>query len=403
MAKLEAFVTPSVMKWAREKAGYDIPTAAEKIRRPESDVEAWENGSDRPSMAQARRASEVYSRSLAVFYLPEPPKDFATLRDFRHMPSGQPREYSPELALLVRQVHVRQAWIRESLVGEKMPEVGFVGSVTSDVPPMKVAHSIRQDLSITPQEQMACPSRHAALRLWIDKAEEAGLFICRQSGIECQEARGFVLVDAFAPFIYLNSTDALVAQLFTLVHELAHVWMGQPGLSNLEGLGRRARTPDAQVEVFCNRVAAEALVDQNVFAELWASADAQLDLQQRVEWVSGKLKVSEEAVARRLMDRGQITVERYRELRSFYGERWRALRRRERARLRESPGGPSYYVVKVAAIGRSFTQTVAAAYHRGDISGRDASGLLGVKINHLTDLAVCAGVRTGMSARGDER
>lgn len=128
MARQEALVTPSVIKWARDKAGYDVGTAAQKIGRPSPEIEAWEDGSLRPTLPQARKAAEVYRRSLAVFYLPKPPRDFGTLRDFRHLPGDQPREYSPELALLVRRVWGRQEWLRHFLIAEGAGQLRLAGS-----------------------------------------------------------------------------------------------------------------------------------------------------------------------------------------------------------------------------------------------------------------------------------
>jgi len=118
MERTKALVTPEVMKWARELARLDVDTAAKEIGRPLDEIRGWEDGTVVPTMAQARDASEVYQRSLAVFYLPEPPKDFDTLKDFRTLPSTADAGYSPELALLVRRLQARQEWLREYRLSE---------------------------------------------------------------------------------------------------------------------------------------------------------------------------------------------------------------------------------------------------------------------------------------------
>lgn len=389
MAKKEAFVTPSVIRWAREKAGYDIETAAAKIKRPESEIEQWENGSLRPSLAQARTAARVYRRSLAVFYLPGPPRDFDTLRDFRYLPTDRPREYSPALALLVRQVHSRQDWLREFLVREKVDPLQFIGSVGLNTAPEVVARSIREQLGMPLSEQMACRDRGAALRLWIDKAEESGISICREGKVECKEARGFVLTDPDAPFVYINSTDAIAGQIFTLIHELTHIWLDMPGLSNLEGLDQRHRTPETDVEIFCNRVAAETLLGRQEFEEQWSLFSGEQSLCQQIERVSARFKVSDEVVARRLLEQGRITTDDYHELRQQYAARWQQHRKRKR-----KPGGNPYYM-KLANNGRYFTQMVMSACHSGVVTVRDASVVLGVKANHLPTMAEYAGVPSG--------
>ncbi|MBN2269796.1 MAG: ImmA/IrrE family metallo-endopeptidase [Sedimentisphaerales bacterium] len=388
MARQEAIVTPSVMKWAREKAGFDIATAAQRIGRATQDIKAWENGSLRPTLAQARRAAVIYKRSLAVFYLPEPPKDFGTLRDFRHLPDGQPSEYSPELALLIRRVWARQEWLRDFLIAGGAEKLQFVGSAKIDDNAAEVAASIRRELGITPADQMACNTRRDALWLWIERAEDCGVSVCREGKIECEEARGLLLTDSFAPFIYLNSSDALVAQAFTLLHELAHLWIDEPGISNLEGLDRPGKNLSDMVEIFCNRIASEALLDEVAFSRQWQALGTKLSLKEKIENVSAQFKVSEEAIARRLLDRQIISTDRYNQLRAYYRDRWRDYAQRRK----EKPGGGHYYYTKVASNGRVFTQTVLSACRSAFITIRDASVLLGVKANHLTELASYAGI-----------
>lgn len=379
------------MKWAREKARYDIATAARKIGRPASEIEAWENGSLRPTLAQARKVAEVYRRSLAVLYLPEPPTDFDTLRDFRRLPRGVPREYSPELALLVRQLHVRQEWLREFLRYQGAGELPFVGSASPDAPVEETATSIREQLGVSTEEQTRCRGRGDALRLWIDRTEDGGIAVCRQGTIECEEARGLVLADAHAPFVYLNSSDALAGQLFTLLHELAHLWLGCPGISNLERLERRPRTQEDRIEAFCNRLASHVLLEDQPFWKQWESAACAQPLRERVEGASRAFKVGEEVVARRLMDRSAITRQQYRQLRSSYAARWQ-----EHARRRRGKSGGDYYHSTIARNSRHFTCAVIEASSSGAVTILDASALLRVKANHLPKLAAYAGVSMGV-------
>ena len=222
MSRIEALITPSVIQWAREQSKLSIDEAARKIRRSAEEIRGWENGSLRPSISQARKAAEVYRRPLAAFYLPEPPSEFETLRDFRSLPSAEFREYSPELSLLIRTTQYRQEWVREYLIEEGVEPLSFVGSSTLQDDPRDVANNILQVLDISSEDQQKCNSRQEALRLWLEKAEMAGIFVFRQRQIDLQEARGFLISDDFAPFVFINSDDSKAAQIFTLAHELAH-------------------------------------------------------------------------------------------------------------------------------------------------------------------------------------
>ncbi len=392
MARVEALITPSVIRWARERAGLSIDQAAKKIGRPKEDIIAWETGTSLPSIPQARKASEVYKRPLAVFYLPKPPKDFDTLRDFRSLPVDYPPEYSPELALLIRTAKYRQEWMREFIIEEGVSELSFVGSVSLDDTPQNISRSILDKLNLSPEEQINCPTRYEALRLWIDKTERAGIYIFRQGQIDLKEVRGFVMCDEYAPFIYINSEDALAAQLFTLAHELAHLWLNQGGISNLEPFERNRQDDATMIEAFCNKIAAEAVLDQKIFYQKWHKQEQTLPIEEQIEYLSNIFKVSEEVIARRLMDDGHLAQTMYIDLRKLYQTRWRERKVMERQRMRNAGGGPSYYVRKVFNNGYSFTQTVISAFESGAVSGRDASNLLDVKISNIRRLSFAAGM-----------
>lgn len=384
MARTLALVTPSVMKWAREKAGYSVAEAARKIGRPEQEIAQWEEGTLPPSLPQARRAAEVYKRSVAVFYLPEPPRDFDTLRDFRHLPQYMSREYSPELALLIRRLRMRQEWLREFLIAQDGEEFPFLGTASTRTPSGDVAKAIRDALGISLLKHTSYSDRREALNLWIDGAESTGICVCRQGMIDCEEARGFVLADSHAPFVYVNSSDALAAQLFTLVHELVHLWINEPGISNLEGLDLDEASSELRIERFCNRVASETLLDDQMLDEQMRLPCRPFELAEMIDQASSKLTVSGEVIARRLLDRGLISSSRYGNLRDAFQKRWVDYRQKRRR------GGGNYYSTKVASNSRTFTRTVFGAYRGGALSLRDAAGLLDVKANNLDRLVLHA-------------
>lgn len=391
MSRVEALVTPSVIRWARETSGLSIEKAAKKLRRPVEDVEAWESGLNRPSISQARKASEIYKRPLAILYLPEPPKDFETLRDFRCLPIHEDREYSPELLLIMRTATEHQQWTREFLIDEGIPPLPFVGSATVGDNPREVGEDILGVLEISPDEQCDCRGRIEALRLWMSKAERKGVFVFRQGRIDLRQSRGFIISDDIAPFVYLNSEDAGAAQVFTLVHELAHLWLNQSGVSNIVTFGAYQSVEASRIETFCNKVASEALLFRDRFDAEWSNLSSSMTIEERVEKISRIFKVSEEAIARRLLENIIITNEKYEQLREYYQDRWLELKGKERNRLKQAGGGPSFYVQKVSKNGYAFTQTVVSAFNSGTISGREASTLLGVKVNHMPRLALTAG------------
>ncbi len=392
MSRIEALITPSVIRWARESSGLSLHDAAKKLGRPVEDIKAWENDLKKPSIAQARKASEVYRRPLAAFYLPEPPKDFETLRDFRNLPSNEPREYGTRLLLIMRTAIEHQNWTKEYLIEEGAKILPFVGSASVYDSPSEIANKILQTFDITADEQCACKTRDEALLLWIKKVEKNGIFIFREGKVGLKECRGFAISDEYAPFIYLNSEDARAAQMFTLVHELVHIWLNQSGVSNLLEVGLYENRESSIIESFCNKVSSEALLIRSKFESEWNKINKLSKIEERIEKLSKTFKISEEAIARRLLEDGRINIQKYEKLREYYQARWQEIKELEKKRMKQSKGGPTFYVRKVANNGYAYTQTVISAFKGGQISGRETSALLGVKVNHIPKLASTAGL-----------
>ncbi len=384
----EAYITPSVLKWAREKAGFhDVKVAAQKIGRTPEELTSWENGSGRPTIAQARKIAEVYKRSLAVFYLPEPPKGFETLRDFRRLRIDQPREYSTKLSVIIRLAEYRKKWLSEWMKAEGSKELDFIGSVTTNTSPNEIAGSIRNALGISIRDQIACSTRRDALNLWIRCVEFSGINVMRDSSVDLSEARGFVLSDPFSPFLFLNSKDALAGQIFTLVHELVHLWLNQPGIMNLNEAGHAFSTTDDIIEVFCNRVTSLVLIDETEFSQSWKLANSNSDIDARIREVSDKYKVSEELIARRLLELQIISQKKYLQLRAYFQERWKQLIAQDHIKRKDTDGGPSPHLLRVLKNGRPFTSVVLTSYFQGQISSTEASSLLSAKVNNFEKLS----------------
>ncbi|MBW8016023.1 MAG: ImmA/IrrE family metallo-endopeptidase [Planctomycetes bacterium] len=391
MPRIRANITPDVMEWARKSCGYCLDDAASKIGRSVEEVSAWESGELQPTIPQARKASEVYKRPLAVFFLPEPPEDFQTLRDFRRLPSDYSSEFSPHLNFLVRQTQDRQQWLRDYLRFEEMPQLGFIGSANLTDNVLKLAKTIRTMLGVTVDDVRRCRGAGDALRLWINKAEELGVFVFRGGSysyeqIDIIEARGFALTDDYAPFIFLNAQDAKAGQIFTLIHELAHLWLNISGISNLVA-ARRATGESDRIEIFCNAVSAEVLVPQKCFSQRWRRVIMDKTVEEGIDSSARHFNVSREVIARRLLTWGKITNRKYRDLAQMFVEEWHANKILEKERQSLQDSRPNYYVIKSMNNGHSFCKIVIGAYQNGQLSGRDTSNLLGVKINKLVGVA----------------
>ena len=233
-------------------------TVAAKLRVSAEKIEEWESGTYKTTIRQAQALAKAYKRPFALMFLEEIPKDFKPLRDFRAKGS---KPLSTATLFIIREIQQKQAWISEVLADEGEPKAEFVGRFSLTDDPATVARDILQTFEIDPSNYQFRP-----IKEWIDKAESNGIFISRTSFIhsrmtlDSEEFQGFAIADPQAPFVFINSDDFDAPQLFTLVHELAHLWIAETGISNdIEPSLERAKDSDP-VELFCNEVAALALM-----------------------------------------------------------------------------------------------------------------------------------------------
>ncbi len=374
----EALITPSVLKWSRERAYLNVQDAAHLIKRPIEEIHKWETGKLLPSLAQARKAAEVYKVALAVFYLDAPPATSTpVLKDFRAKHGGKFKNWSPELHSLISDYSEKQKWLSEfvSANGGKALKLGSAKDLFSK--PADLAALIRGEIGFTLERQMDCRDPLKAFNLWIQAIEAYGINVCRKGGAEIGEVRGFALYDEFVPFIYVNADDSYAGRLFTLIHELVHIWINAPGISN--GSLPEISTDEGRIEVFCNEVAACVLVDRGLVQRYWKERPAGRSINEVVARIAKEFSVSEEVIARTLLKHDKISQTDYESLRRYYRERWEASKDKRKGFLK-------YGLKMVLANGRYFTGVVLASYAAGKLSGIGASRLLNVRISNFSKL-----------------
>lgn len=371
-----AFVNPTLLRWARERASSSVDEAARKTGVAPGRLEAWERGEAIPTFRQAQKLADVLHAPFGFFFLPEPPVEALPLPDLRTVPGAMPERPSLNLQDTVRSVLQRQAWYLEYLESQGASPLPFVGKFSPTSRVDAVVQDIRVVLGVSVEEARHLPWE-AYFRSLIEGAESAGILVMR-SGIvgnntrrtlDVAEFRGFAVSDRHAPVVFVNSADAPTARLFTLVHELAHLWIGSSGISNV------TPNPARQDEVFCNAVAGEFLAPRESFLARWGEEPE--DLQRRVAALATSFHVSKMVVWRRALDLGLIDAAAYRreylaELNAF--------------REREGQGGDFYRNAR-AKNSKRFAQAVIAEAFGGRLLLRDAGKLLGVQPSKINTLA----------------
>jgi Zn-dependent peptidase ImmA (M78 family)/transcriptional regulator with XRE-family HTH domain len=381
----KAHITPIVFKWARESARMAAETAALKVNVPTERLLEWEAGKSQPTIKQAQTLAKAYKRPFALFFLPDIPRDFQPLQDFRRSDS---KSLSTGSVFIIREIQQKQAWISQTNRENSEPKFPFVGRFTMKDNPAEAAQDILNTLAISPGQY---PGGNA-VKEWIDKAEAKGIFISRTSFInshltlDSDELQGFAIADPYAPFVFVNSEDWNAPQLFTLVHELAHIWIAATGISaDIEPNFQKADRLHP-VELFCNEIAANALIPSRSLTSLGSNIYQSAS---QVFNVARTFGVSSFALLVRALNLNLISIDQYKALKKAADAEFKVFLIKEeekKARQKLSAGGPSYYLLQIQKNSRLFTQTVLDAFRGGSLEPTQASSLLNVKINHFHNL-----------------
>jgi Zn-dependent peptidase ImmA (M78 family) len=385
-------INPKILRWARETAGLSPSEAAAVVgikgTRKGHAVDrliALEEGRELPTRALLARMAEKYHRPLLAFYLDAPPARGDRGQDFRSIPD---RETGSEALVdaLLRDVRARQAAVSDLLLDDEDNEpLPFIGSMKiengAEAVLASIAATLKFDLSIYRRQ----PSPEKAFALLRSQAEAAGIFVLLLSNlgshhttIDVEAFRGFALAEPIAPFVAINDQDSVTAWSFTLLHELAHLWLGQSGVSG--------RSPDIRIEQFCNDVAASFLLPADDLETLGVSLGmARQEVVERIDRFASANHVSRSMVAYRLYRASLLTEADWRALSAIFLANWRKSREAKRERDKDKDG-PNYYVVRRHRLGTALIQTVSRALDSGALTPTRAASILGVKPRSVASL-----------------
>ncbi|KFF08731.1 XRE family transcriptional regulator [Chryseobacterium luteum] len=383
----KAYITPNVLKWARESARMTEEIAAAKISVSVEKLRDWEAGFSQPTIRQAQTLAKSYKRPFALFFLPDIPRDFQPLQDFRK--SGS-KSLTTSSIFIIREIQQKQAWLSDVYSENQEEKLPFVGRFNINDNPQKVANDILQTLNINPLFYKS----DNPIKEWIDAAETNGIFISRTSFIhsrlklDSEELQGFAIADSHAPFIFVNSEDWKAPQLFTLVHELAHIWIAETGISNEVEPNLKQKDKFHPVELFCNEVAANALMPKEIILDFDISL---FQSSKDILKIAKQLGVSSFALLVRALNLNIISVPTYQKLKKQADIDFAEYLRKEadkkaKQKDKEKTGGPNYFLLQLNRNSRLFTQTVLDAFRGGYIEPTLASNLLNVQVNKFQKL-----------------
>jgi Zn-dependent peptidase ImmA (M78 family) len=349
-----------------------ITEVAAKLKKKVAEIEAWENGNAAPSYPQLEKlAYEMYKRPLALFFLPEPPDEPSTRTEFRTLPEHDIDALDRHTVFLIRKARAFQMALHELFAGRTPAEAPIWRNVRLSVidPPAKQASRIREALGVSLAEQKRWADHDEALKRWRSAIESVGIFVFKNT-FKQKTISGLCLSSTEFPVVMVNNSTTKTRQIFSLLHEVAHVLFQRNGISTfdertIEGLPPRDRT----IERFCNAVAAEVLVPLSDFrneTRSWTGAIESMD-DRRFATLAERYHVSRAVILRRFLDAGRVSVDFYQRK----ADEWDAQKRPQGA-------GGNYYATQNVYLSERFLQEVVVRYARRQLTRDEAADFIGV-------------------------
>lgn len=358
-----------VLRWAADRSGLADVTLEKRFPK----WLLWLNGKAQPTLKQLEAFAQFTHTPIGYFFLPEAPDLQLPIPDFRTLRDETLIEPSSALLDTLYLCQQRQDWFRDYARMHGLPKQAFVGSARMADKPATVAESMRRTLGLSIAERQGLPTWTDALRQLRTKAEEAGILVMVSSivgnnthrKLEVAEFRGFVLTDDLAPLVFLNGSDSKAAQMFTLSHELAHIWLGESGVLDPDA----GSIPGQKIERWCNKVAAEFLMPLEMLHESYKPDSPVLEEAQRLACL---YKVSTLVTLRRLFDAGFIDQD-------TLWQNYRQELKRIKELDRNNRGGGDFYRTLTARAGKLFARAILSSTLEGQTLFQDAFRLLGVR------------------------
>lgn len=362
--KQELHINTDILNWAIVRAGYDLHTFTEKYPKFEKII----LGEKSPTIKQLEDFSKKVYVPFGYLFLPEPPEESLPIPFFRSEHSDEPIGVNVYDTILLLQQ--RQSWLKNYLLDNDFDRLSFVGKYKHENNVKSIVDDIRKTLNLAENWAKDFGSWENALTHLTEVIENVGIITVFNGIVEnnthrsipVNECRGFVLVDEIAPFMFINNADFKAAQMFTIVHELAHIWTGHSAGFDF----RKMQPANNPIEILCDKVAAEFLVPANLFNTLWKQKPND------IKYLSRYFKVSEIVIARRALDTQKWTRQTFF---SFYNE----YKQREFVKRENATDGGNFYATAKKRLSVAFVAHIKQAVNSGQLLYRDAYKLTSMK------------------------
>jgi len=375
--EIDTTINPEIIKWVRESAGWSIKEIAKKLKISEDEYKKIELGKKRPTFRQLELLAKYFKRPVAVFFLPQPPDEPSITSSFRILPQSK-TEFSKELRLAIRKARYYQ-----SIANELMKDLGLstkpqIQTLTLDSNPQKVAKEERKNFGISLEQQYNWDNAYEAFNTWRFAIESKNILVF-QFKFSIEEARGFCLIDNDPPVIVINSNDNILARIFTLFHEFAHIILGVTEIYT----GEEELIINKDVENWCDSFASEFLIPAEALEEdkdfqAFKQAKTKILSPKLLQNLSKKFKISQQAILTRLKTLNLIDYNAYKN---------EFLKLKKQFEEPSKKGGflsPEQKCIQEK--GKRFVSIVLESKDKGIITTADVIEYLAIKYKHLNKL-----------------
>jgi len=383
----EALVNNEILKWARLRCSYDLSLASEKIGVPKDKLEAWENGIKKPTFNQAINIANKYRIPFGYLFLKQPPNDNVAVPDLRTLNNASTPNLSADFKELILDIEYKHNWYVNYLKEQNILKIPFVARFKNKHNFKTIAHDIVNVLKIDDNLRKESKTSDSYFSKIVIRMEECGIWVIKtgiiknntHKSLSVEEFRGFAICHEYAPLIFINSKDANAAQIFTLIHEAAHIWIGESGITDLsiQALSNSFN----KVEILCNKIAGEVLVPEESIKKNWNKNE---EISANISKASSYYKVSKVVIAKRAYDLELINLDQYTQIYNIERQKWVK---------KTKTGSGNIWMNYKNSNGSSFSKTVVSQTLEGKILYSEASKLLNVNSANIDKFASFLGIK----------
>ena len=375
--EFEIDINSAVFKRVRENYSWEIYEVAKLLNVEASEIESWENGKKKPTNINLQKFATELKKSISIFLRPMPPKENHIPTDYRMLPEADGRlsketMYSINKTFYLQEVSMK---LRERL--EITDDLKIRVSTIKDNPE-EIANRERDNFGIKNIDQFKeWSGPYDAFRRWRSFLENKGI-LTFQFDFPLKEARGFSLTNKKPYVIVVNNKDVKEGQIFTLLHEYAHILLREEGICIPRE--KNKNNSGNAVESWCNKFAGALLMPKGVIYQELSMISGAKNWYKKVKTVANRYKVSKTAVLMRMLNLGIIMPENYRS----YDRKSKVFEFEEIRKKKKNRGGAKQIESKIVKEkGKAFVSLVVKGIRHGVVSKRDSLNYLSANLKQL--------------------